>query len=306
MTTKIVTAYWMDVENFPFQGTRSQLKTRYLGSLISHCRGINFPVICYTHEKNKQELIDLKNEYNLNNLEIKILELHDMKCHKRLTEVRENNYDENLNGRGPEIMWGKFDVIERELGSCDRIYWIDVGLQHAGIFPWMYCVPYGERKYHIGVDRPIWADCEITQYDFTKLFNTKIFEKLNIICEGKVVTLASTSPQIGYPFSDYGVETKSIESPYPIGGLIGGDTKEMKKYLNSFWETCEKVMDKNFYCTEEAIMKIAHDLNKEIMLPFTFGAYQNHDIEEFHFNLWNDKLGTPKPLYMVWHDILNY
>ena len=68
MKAKIVTAYWMDVEGYPFQGTRQSLKTRYLGSLINHCKGIDLPIICYTHSKNKKELLDLKNEYKLDNL----------------------------------------------------------------------------------------------------------------------------------------------------------------------------------------------------------------------------------------------
>jgi hypothetical protein len=45
MKSKIVTAYWMDVEGHPYQGTRQVLKTRYLGSLISHCKGIDLPII---------------------------------------------------------------------------------------------------------------------------------------------------------------------------------------------------------------------------------------------------------------------
>ena len=306
MKSKIVTAYWMDVEGYPFQGTRGSLKTRYLGSLISHCRGIKLPIVCYTHKKNEQELLDLKNEYNLDNLEIKILELYDMKYHKEISRIRDINFDNDLSGRGPEIMWGKFQAVEQELEGFDRVYWIDCGLQHPGIFPWMYCVPYGDKKYHIGVQQPVWANCEITQYDFTKLLNTDIFNKLNNICEGKIATLCSTSPQIGYPYGENGIETKPILSPYPIGGMIGGDTEQFKKYLNSFWETCEKVLEKNVLCTEEAIMKVAHDENSEIMIPFTFGVYQTNEHDSYHFELWNENTNKPKPLYMVWHDIINY
>ena len=306
MKAKIVTAYWMDVEGYPFQGTRQSLKTRYLGSLINHCKGIDLPIICYTHSKNKKELLDLKNEYKLDNLEIKILELSDMKYHSQISQVRDSNFDNCLEGRGPEIMWGKFQAVEQELDGFDRVYWIDCGLQHPGIFPWMYCVPYGDKKYHIGVERPIWADCEITQYDFTKLFNTNIFEKLNNVCDGKIATLCCTSPQIGYPYVEHSIETIPIQAPYPIGGMIGGDTKQFKKYLQTFWETCEKVLDKNFLCTEEVIMKVAHDINKDIMLPFTFGAYQTNEHDQYHFELWNETFNKPKPLYMVWHDIINY
>ena len=306
MKAKIVTAYWMDVEGYPFQGTRQSLKTRYLGSLINHCKGIDLPIICYTHSKNEKELLDLKNEYKLDNLEIKILELSDMKYHSQISQVRDSNFDNCLEGRGPEIMWGKFQAVEQELDGFDRVYWIDCGLQHPGIFPWMYCVPYGDKKFHVNVIRPIWADCEITQYDFTKLFNTNIFEKLNNVCDGKIATLCCTSPQIGYPYVEHSIETIPIQAPYPIGGMIGGDTKQFKKYLQTFWETCEKVLDKNFLCTEEVIMKVAHDINKDIMLPFTFGAYQTNEHDQYHFELWNETFNKPKPLYMVWHDIINY
>jgi hypothetical protein len=65
MKTKIVTAYWMDCEGYPFQGGYPIRKIRYLGSLIGHCQGSNLPVICYTHEKSLKELTDIKNEYNL-------------------------------------------------------------------------------------------------------------------------------------------------------------------------------------------------------------------------------------------------
>jgi len=118
MNTKIVTAYWMGVNGYPFQGSNDSRKTRYLGSLISHCQGIDLPIICYTHYRNLEELYNLKNEHNLNNLQIKLLELYDMKYHKRISEIRDNNFDINLDGRGPEIMWGKFQVLEQELEDC--------------------------------------------------------------------------------------------------------------------------------------------------------------------------------------------
>lgn len=307
MRTKIITAYWMDVEGYPYQGTSDSRKLRYLGSLISHCRGIHFPIICYTHKKNEKELYDLKKEYNLKNLEIKILELGDMKYHKRINQIRDKNFDTDLNGRGPEIMWGKFQVIENEIDNCDRIYWIDCGLQHPGIFPWMYCVPYGDRKYHINVQVPEWHNNEISQYDFTKLFNGKIFDKLNIICDNKIASLVSIDPQIDYNFFyEKNILKTTLSSPYPIGGMIGGDVKPMKLYLKTFWETCEKLLDKQVLCTEEAIMKVVHDSHLNIIISFDFNVYATNECEPFHFELWTKKINKLKPLYMVWHDILNY
>jgi len=67
-----------------------------------------------------------------------------------------------------------------------------------------------------------------------------------------------------------------------------------------------EVLDKNFLCTEEVIMKVTHDINKDIMLPFMFGIYQTNEHDQYHFELWNESFNKPKPLYMVWHDIMNY
>ena len=78
----------MDVNGFPFQGSASVRKERYLGSLISHCKNLHLPVICYTHSKSLSEIEKIKNDFNLDNLEIKILELSDMKLHGRINEVR--------------------------------------------------------------------------------------------------------------------------------------------------------------------------------------------------------------------------
>jgi hypothetical protein len=41
MKSKIVTAYWMDVNGYPFQGSSNVRKPRYIGSLIAHCKNIN-------------------------------------------------------------------------------------------------------------------------------------------------------------------------------------------------------------------------------------------------------------------------
>jgi hypothetical protein len=304
MKTKIVTAYWMDVEGYPFQGTRSSLKPRYLGSLISHCKGINFPIICYTHSKNYEELLQLKHSYQLSNLEIKLFELSEMKFHKEISKIRDVNFDTDLSGRGPEIMWGKFEVMEKELDNCDRLYWIDCGLQHPGIFPWMYCVPYGDIEYHRG-GVPVWVNNEISQYDFTKLFNTKIFEILNKKTENKVFNITSTNPQIGYKLHSLSIDVPPIYPPYPIGGMIGGDSAKLRVYLNTFWNVCSKVLEKNYLCTEEELMKPTFDICSDIMIDYQFSVYQTNEQDDFHFNVWSEKSNKPKPLYMVWNDILS-
>jgi len=302
---KIVTAYWMDCEGYPFQGTQIVRKERYKGSLISHCKGIDLPIVCYTHDKNFKELCELKQTYNLDNLEIKILELSNMKLHKEISKVRDKKFDINLDGRGPEIMWGKFDVLERELDGFDYVYWVDVGLQNPTIFPWRYCGKYNKIEDHIDLKKHWWA--ELDTYNFNKLFNTKIFKKLKQKCENKIFFLTSINPQISYPFLEKGIIDYSVSAPYPVGGLFGGNTSILKKYINYYWEFCNLVLNKDFLCTEECVMKIAFDkMNAEELFNLNFASYHSGTHDEFHFEMWTEKSSNSKPLYMVWHDILNY
>jgi hypothetical protein len=305
MKSKIVTAYWMDANGYPFQGSGVVRKPRYIGSLIAHCKNINLPVVCYTHSRNLQELQDVKSKYELNNLEIKVLELTEIKLHPKINEVRDRNFNTDLDGRGPEIMWGKFDVLERELDGFDNVYWVDCGLQHPGIFPWRYCKQYNTLESHKNLSTPWWS--EYDSYNFGSLFNTEIFNKLNGVCGDKISLLTSLSPQISYPFYSKNVINYSITSPYPVGGLIGGNVKVLKKFIDLYWDFAKIVLDNDFICTEEGIMKIVYDkMDSSEIVNLTFSAYASGEHDDYHFNMWDINSNNLKPLYMVWNDILKF
>lgn len=308
MKTKLVTAYWLDAEGPPFQGTRNSLSDRYLGSLISHCNNIDLPIVCYTHMKNINELTDLKDRNDLFNLEIKLLELSDMKLHEKISSVRDRNYMNELDGRGPEIMWGKFQVLEQELDGFDMVYWIDVGMQYPGTMPWMFNTLYADAARNLkDGERPAWADNEMSQYSYKSLFNTDIFVSLNKLCIGKMFNVVSSGPQTSYDFFRYAITTDECAPPYPWAGVFGGDVKACRKYLDVFWRVCDMVLEKGYYCTEESIMKLTYDLmDKDDLYCSHFDCHYFDDgNKNFHFNLWNPSMGKCKPLYMVWVDLLN-
>lgn len=305
--TKLVTAYWMDAIGYPFQSTQNIRKERYLGSLISHCKNFKLPVVCYTHNRNFEEVQKIKDDYQLNNLEIKILELSDMKFHQQINKVRDKNFDtleRELDGRGPEIMWGKFEVIEKELNNADQIFWIDCGLQHPGIIPWRYCVKYNKVEDHL-LHFPWWSDLEL--FNFSSLLDEKIFTKLSSITEDKIMLLTSYGPQVSYPFKDKGIIDYNITSPYPIGGIIGGNTTVLKKFIDYFWEGCNEVLNKDFLCTEEVIMKLAYDkMEKNDTINFLFHLYDIKEHDKFHFEQWDKSWSYGKPFYVIFQDILKY
>jgi hypothetical protein len=87
--------------------------------------------------------------------------------------------------------------------------------------------------------------------------------------------------------------------------MIGGDTKQLKNYINEYWNFCDKIIDKEFLCTEESIMKLVYDKLKDIVHPLIFDVHQTDEHDQYHFELWDPSWGKPKPLYMVWIDILN-
>jgi hypothetical protein len=123
-------------------------------------------------------------------------------------------------------MWGKFDILERELDGYDKVYWVDSGIQHPGILTWGKCKKYNKPEDHSDPQKlnGWWADKEV--YNFPDFFNDKIFDKLNIICDNKIHFITSITPQIQYNvFSEKKIIQTPIISPFPIGGMFGGDTK---------------------------------------------------------------------------------
>jgi hypothetical protein len=311
MSIKYITAYWMDVEGYPYQGAFNSRKDRYLGSLISHCKNLGREIICYTHQKNILELENLKQENDLKNLTLKIMELSDMKLHKGINECRERYYNRDLDGRGCEIMWGKFDILEKELDNTEQIFWVDVGLQHPGIFPWMYCIPYHDRSFHDLSDGrpPYWNNIQQTQYNFGLIFNSILMDKLEKITKDKIFVITTNNPQTSYGewqlhnIIDYDIR----RGPYIIAGMFGGNSKIIKHFIDKFWYFANKAIENYFLVTEESIMKITYDsLEKDIFLPFNFDTHQNTNSIENHFQIWKGEIDGPKPLYMIWHDILNY
>jgi hypothetical protein len=310
MKTKIVTAYWMDANGLPFLGSNSGRKERYLGSLIAYCQNIDLPIICYTHNKSLSELHNIKEKYNLNNLEIKLLELSDVKYHKEIQEIVNSDvdrYQRDLDGRGAEIMWGKFDVIERELDSCDKLFWLDVGLQHPGIFTWRYSKVFNKVEDHKDSIKlgSWWANLDV--YNYKYFFNTEVITNLSNAIDNKITLITSYGPQISYPFYSLGLVNTHFETPYPVGALVGGDVVPMKKYVNLFWEFAKKVLDSKILCTEESIMKPILDMmDKNEVKPFTFTSFYCCEHDKFHFEEWEESWGEPKPFYTAWNDLINY
>lgn len=302
MNTKIITGYWMDIVagvDRKYNGSSVARKDRYKGSIISHCRGFKCPVICYTHQRNLQELVELKEEYNLTNLEIKVKELHEIKYSKQILEV-ENLYTmeqlDFLNGRPPEALWGKFDVMKEECTpDVERIYWMDAGLQSNQIFPYKWCPEENNAELF---------KVPYKQYNFTKVFNKEMLDKLNIMTAGKFAIVVSPNAQDGYySFEDYSPKPGN----YPIAGFFGGDPEIVKEFCDRFTDGVNMYIKNNTLSFEQSIMKYAEDkMPEEKLLHLNFYTHQSGIPEQvFHFDGWTLESGYPRPIYAIWEEILN-
>lgn len=310
MKIKIVTAYWMDVQGLPFLGSGPVRKERYLGSIIAYCQNINHPIICYTHKKSLDELLKIKSDFNLDNLEIKILELSEIKLHNEIQDIvnsDQERYLRELDGRGCEIMWGKFEVLERESSDCHTIFWLDAGLQHPGLFKWGKSKKYNTPDDHKD-SRKLgnwWADYDV--YNFKYFFNTEVFNNLSDSVKNKLVLMTSFGPQISYPFYGVGLVDYLFETPFPVAAMIGGDSNTVKKYTKLFWDFADKVVKSKILCTEEAIMKPILDMmNKEECETFEFTSFYCCEHDKFHFEEWDKSWNEPKPFYSAWSDLITF
>lgn len=289
----------MDVDIDPWRGAPTTRRGRYKGSLLATCRNIGYPVVCYTHKKNLEELEELKKEYSLDNLTIKLLELKDFKYHNELQRVRYESPEQlESNGRGSEILWGKFQCIEQELDD-EEVYWVDAGLTHPGIFTWGKSVLWNTSEKQSPSD----AHTRYESFDYPDFFNRKTIDNIRKISTDKLFFITSTSPQCACSFSEYGVVKYPMSSPYIIGGIWGGNLELMKFFVKKFWYYCERLLENNLICTEEAVMKVIFDeLNKNQKTFFNFDVWANNiDHDDFHYKPWNPRL--PKPFYRVIEEI---
>lgn len=291
----------MDIREAPYFGATQNRKERYLGSLISHSR-IGLPIVCYTQNKNLQELVELKKDYSLDNLEIKIKELNEVKFHNEFQRLRDKYLEDistgkhEIEGRTPEVLWGKFQVLEEEINNSkeDFIYWIDCGLQHVGLFPW-WTNPfrgYDDVEYNIE-----------HKFNGSKVLNNTVFESLEKIAVDKFVCLVSVARESS--------EYTQIENfsgwlrprANPIAGFFGGYKKQTLEYIKSFWDYGLRHLDKDILCHEQSVMKhVNNTFNLNDVIEFQFETHQ-YNVNNFHDKLWESPSDGLKPVYRCFVDM---
>ena len=54
-------------------------------------------------------------------------------------------------------------------------------------------------------------------------------------------------------------------------------------------------------------MKPSYDLiGDDEKVTLMFNAFASGEHDDYHYTMWNKEKNTPKPFYMMWHDIKNF
>ena len=287
MRTKLVTSYYAFHNGEPFWGQYGRDRW-YKYSLASICE-LGCEVICYTDEGELGYNIinQIKEEYKLDNLTIKIFNLIDNQYQDKVYNIRMKDPEKFNNpsifhyyNRSPQIYWNKFTLLENEFESNINLYWIDCGLAHTGLFPphmSKYSEEEGYATYYSGIE----GNHLHKQYYFDKAFNPKSLERINNFSKGKIINICRDTTHCNLSEFNQHVETIDYQNIFPVGGFFGGNsnlileyTKECKKLINNI------LKDENYFCGDEEILIYINAKHRE--------WFSNWLFDNFYHEGWKD------------------
>jgi hypothetical protein len=145
---KIITCLYSDLFNSDLGG-RASREHHYKLSLLSLLKMSNADFVCYTSDREIDQLKDFF--YKQNNIDPEKINfvLYDLKQNKYteiLNQVKSSN-DFKTSDRCYEIQYSKYAFFELEDGSYDYYFWFDAGLSHCGLIPEKHLRGEGYEKY---------------------------------------------------------------------------------------------------------------------------------------------------------------
>jgi hypothetical protein len=303
MNTKLVTAYYPVHNGPPFWGKENRHRW-YKHSIASICN-TGVPVVCYTDAgESYDELLQIKNERQLDNLEIKIYDIASNPFQERMYRVRaEGNPDLYNNYLHPfykmpfSIYWMKWNFLKMEYEEDTYIYWIDGGLSTDGVFPKRGNDYADEDGFDIRYAEMgnFYTDHEFKFHSFKKIFNPDLITKINNFVGDKVLNLCRQD-QTDNDF--YTLEDKlnvpikgkvAQANKYPVGAIFGGNSPYLMEYINKFNEVADQILSIGDYaCTEQEIMGYIHAEH-----PEWFADWRFHDFYHEDWQIMNDHVLTP-------------
>ena len=284
METRIVTSYYPFHNGEPYWGQLNRDRW-YKYSLATIC-GLGVNIICYTDPEDKgyNQLVELKEKFNLENLTIKIYDIKDNPYQDRVYKIRMNKpelynnpEDVRFYTRPTVIYWMKYSFLEMEYEPDTQLYWIDSGLSHHGLFPSLTNKYKSEPEFATFYGSE-YMDNEYKLYHYNKAFTPDTLNSINEFAQDKIINLHRNSSDDNLPDFDRKLNLiTQYNSIYPIAGFFGGNSDLMVQYINKSKEVIEQILQVNDICTEQEIMAYINATNRKWFKNWYFDTFYHED-----------------------------
>ena len=254
MKTLFITSIYSNLWGTEFGGRPSR-EYHYRVSLRNILKMNPTKCICFTSQSEVDELRNLfYNQFLISEDKLKFV-VFDLQTTKYFDEIRKLKDVELMKktDRCYEIQYNKFmwKTNITDLFEYDRVYWVDSGLSHGGIFP---------PKYQ--------KDNSMEGYYTVSLFTNEYLNFLNELSKDKILLLSKNndgqffwSQQIPNYYYENFDRTKHI-----IGGLFGGTP-------NKFVEFCDRF--------ETLLIQLLRNETKLYMEELLMSCLYFNNIEDF-------------------------
>lgn len=267
MNTKIVTAFYSNIEGEPYHGQPYGIRhERFLHSLRV-LNNTQHPISCYCSISQKEELEKYIEDFGLLNVTLKVQEISEFEYTSDIQRIKQKTEQFKTYH---EIDYGKLHLLRQEYDdSYEYIYWIDVGISHFGLFPIKY-----NPNYHLATG----MSADYNFYSYTNLFKPELISKLNEFVKDKLLSLSIS--QMFYRSSEF-IEKMNFDQilqEHCIGGFIGGKTENIPWMLDQFREISKKCFESDYIPNHEMVMTVIRYNNLERFNNFSFDTWYHRDI----------------------------
>jgi hypothetical protein len=263
MRVKIMTSIYSDLYGSELGGRHGR-KDHYRFSLLSLLKMLQADFVCYTSER---EIEDLKDFFYVNH------NVSEDKLKFVLFDLNTNEYSELINSvkdiesikksdRCYDIQYAKFSWFKNEDKTYDYYFWFDAGLSHTGLIPNKYLSAPGYRFYYEA-----------------SLFNETFLNNLINYAEDKFVMVTKENSRNYWEGTvDPKFYTTYDNSVHVIGGFFGGKTELWDKVVKQFDDYVRLVIPeqkKLFY--EEHYMSLMYQNHKDWFKSLNFDIWWHED-----------------------------
>lgn len=280
--TKLVTSYYAHHAGSPVWGQVNRDRW-YRYSLVGICSS-GLEVVCYTDNKDGgyQELLDLKDKFNLTTLTIKNFPIDNSPFFKEIYKIRSDNrelYDnpEEIHHftRPTVVYWMKFVFLRMEMEKDKYTYWIDAGLGHHGLFPSSASSYGNEPQFKDFYRDSDYMQNEYKLYYFDKAFTKETIDRINKFSEDKVIHLyRNTSDDRPEDFkNNLGVYDVDFKDEHVVAGFFGGHYDSLSEYVKKAISLMKVILSRNFICTEQEIMTYINAIYPDIIKKWKFDSF---------------------------------